>query len=127
MKSKSVAYLLWFFFGLIGVHKFYLGKVGMGILYLFTFGLFGIGWFIDLFTLGTQVDVYNALQMGYGKGGPGMNANNNINNVVVNVPSNSSGNDQNAVDQLHKLAGLKEKGLITEDEFNKQKAKILGV
>lgn len=60
MKTKVAAYLLWWFLGLVGGHKFYLGKVGMGFLYLFTGGLFGIGWFIDLFTLGGQVDTYNA-------------------------------------------------------------------
>ncbi|MFR8462077.1 MAG: TM2 domain-containing protein [Ruthenibacterium lactatiformans] len=34
--------------GYFGAHKFYEGKVGMGVLYLFTLGLFGIGWFVDL-------------------------------------------------------------------------------
>jgi TM2 domain-containing membrane protein YozV len=47
-----VAYLLWFFLGPVGVHKFFLGKIGMGILYL-------IGWIIDLFTLPSQVRAYN--------------------------------------------------------------------
>ena len=61
MKSKTTAYLLWFFLGVFGVHKFYLGKIGMGILYLFTAGFFGIGLLIDLFTLGGEVDAYNAL------------------------------------------------------------------
>ena len=46
-KDKWVAFLLCFFLGTIGIHKFYEGKIGMGILYLFTFGLFGIGWFVD--------------------------------------------------------------------------------
>lgn len=32
-------------------HKFYEGKIGMGIIYLFTVGLFGIGWFIDTISL----------------------------------------------------------------------------
>ncbi|MBI5403318.1 MAG: NINE protein [Ignavibacteriae bacterium] len=61
MKSKGIAYLLWFFLGTFGVHKFYLGKIGVGILYFFTGGLFLIGWIYDLFTLGSQVDIYNAL------------------------------------------------------------------
>lgn len=34
--------------GPLGVHKFMKGKIGMGILYLFTFGLFYIGWIIDI-------------------------------------------------------------------------------
>ena len=59
MKSKTTAYLLWFFLGVFGVHKFYLGKIGMGILYLFTAGFFGIGLLIDLFTLGGELDPYN--------------------------------------------------------------------
>lgn len=60
MKSKLTAYLLWFFLGLLGIHKFYLGKTGMGILYILTGGIFGFGMLIDLFTLGGQVDTYNA-------------------------------------------------------------------
>lgn len=63
MKSKGAAYLLLLFFGVLGIHKFYLGKVGMGILYLLTLGFLGIGCLIDLFTLGSQVDTYNALFM----------------------------------------------------------------
>jgi TM2 domain-containing membrane protein YozV len=58
-KKLWVAYLLWFFFGFLGIHKFYLGKIVMGILYIITGGLFFIGWFVDLFTLPSQVDLYN--------------------------------------------------------------------
>lgn len=47
-KSKWCAFLLCLFFGCFGVHKFYVGKIGMGIVYLLTMGLFGFGWFIDL-------------------------------------------------------------------------------
>ncbi len=50
-KNKWVALLLCLFLGCFGAHKFYEGKVGMGIVYLFTFGLFGIGWFIDCISL----------------------------------------------------------------------------
>ncbi|MBU0936870.1 MAG: TM2 domain-containing protein [Spirochaetes bacterium] len=81
MKSKLVAYLLWWFLGVIGAHKFYIGKTGMGVLYFFTFGLFGIGWFIDLFTLSGQVDLYNAR---YGQPKVG-SAQQQSQNIVVNV------------------------------------------
>ena len=50
-KNKWVALLLCFFLGFVGGHKFYEGKVGMGILYLFTAGLCGIGVLIDFITL----------------------------------------------------------------------------
>ena len=51
MKNKWVAFLLCLFVGYFGIHKFYEGRVGLGILYLFTGGLFGIGWFIDCIVL----------------------------------------------------------------------------
>lgn len=50
-KNKWVALILCFFFGFLGAHKFYEGKAGMGILYLFTCGLFGIGVLIDFITI----------------------------------------------------------------------------
>lgn len=51
MKNKWAAFFLCLFLGFFGAHKFYEGKVGMGILYLFTLGIFGIGWVIDIFIL----------------------------------------------------------------------------
>lgn len=45
--SKAIYCLLCFFLGFLGVHKFYSGKIGMGILYIFTLGLFGIGTIVD--------------------------------------------------------------------------------
>lgn len=47
-KDKWVAFILCFFFGALGAHKFYEEKIGMGILYLFTGGLCGVGWLVDL-------------------------------------------------------------------------------
>lgn len=47
-KSKTVALLLCIFLGYLGVHQFYVGKVGLGLVYMFTFGLFGIGWMVDV-------------------------------------------------------------------------------
>ena len=51
IKSKWAAVVLCFFLGVFGAHKFYEGKVGMGILYLLTAGLFGIGAIVDFFIL----------------------------------------------------------------------------
>ncbi len=59
MKSKIAAYLLWFFFGFFSAHRFYLGKIGSGILYLLTGQLLGIGWIIDLFLIDGMVERYN--------------------------------------------------------------------
>ena len=50
-KNKWIAFLLCFFLGFIGAHKFYEGRVGQGILYLLTVGLFGIGWLLDTIIL----------------------------------------------------------------------------
>lgn len=47
-KSNGVAFLLCLFLGAIGAHRFYVGKTGSGILYIFTLGFAGIGWLIDL-------------------------------------------------------------------------------
>lgn len=49
--DKTTALLLCIFLGIFGGHKFYEGKPGMGILYLFTGGLFFIGWIIDIFVI----------------------------------------------------------------------------
>ncbi len=50
-KNKWVAFFLCLFLGFIGAHKFYEEKTGMGILYLFTAGLFMIGSVVDLIAL----------------------------------------------------------------------------
>jgi len=57
----SVAWILQTFLGLIGIHRFYLGKIWTGLLWLLTGGLFGIGWLYDFFTLNGQVDECNEL------------------------------------------------------------------
>ena len=50
-KSKGFALFLCIIGGWCGAHQFYVGKKGMGILYLCTFGLFFIGWIIDLIAI----------------------------------------------------------------------------
>ena len=53
-KQNGRRFVLCLLLGYFGAHKFYEGKVGMGVLYLFTLGLFGIGWFVDLIVLLTK-------------------------------------------------------------------------
>lgn len=50
-KSRWTAFFLCLLFGLMGVHRFYVGKVGTGILWMLTGGIFGIGCFIDLLVI----------------------------------------------------------------------------
>lgn len=47
-KSWIVTLLLCIFLGELGIHRFYAGKFGTGLLYLFTGGLFGVGWILDI-------------------------------------------------------------------------------
>lgn len=48
MEDKKINFIITLFLGGFGVHKFIKGDVKIGILYLFTGGLFGIGWFVDI-------------------------------------------------------------------------------
>jgi len=64
VKEKSIAYMLWAacFLGVCGLQRMYNGKIGTGLLYLFTFGLFGVGQFVDLFLIPGMVrDANNRL------------------------------------------------------------------
>ena len=59
------AYILWLFLGLFGAHRFYVGRTGSGIVWLLTFGLFGIGWIIDVFLIPEFVEEARPLQNVY--------------------------------------------------------------
>lgn len=58
--NYTVAWVLLTFLGLLGVHRFYMGKVVTGIIYLLTLGLLGIGYLYDFWTLNDQITVVNA-------------------------------------------------------------------
>lgn len=108
MKSKSTAAILAFFLGGIGVHRFYLGQGGYGVLYLlfcWTFIPAGIA-LIDFIVFLTMDDAtFNSKYNGQSA-------------ISVRVNSNTA-------EELEKLHGLMLKGIITEEEFKIKKAKLM--
>lgn len=57
-RNKWVAILLCVFLGVLGAHKFYENKIGMGLVYLFTGGLFIFGCIIDFIALLSKPTIY---------------------------------------------------------------------
>lgn len=66
MYKLSTAYILWLVsgFGVLGFHRFYLGRVATGLLWMFTGGLAGIGALFDLLYIPKMVRDEN-LKLGY--------------------------------------------------------------
>lgn len=125
MKSKTTAVVLAFFLGGFGAHRFYLGQSGRGILYLVFCWTFipAIIAFIDFFCLLLMSDEefnrkYNCMMVP--QQAPVANA---VNTVAINM-GNSSEPRSNS-DEIKKLYELKEKGIITQEEFDLKKKTIL--
>lgn len=59
----TVAWILLTFLGLFGIHRFYMGKIGTGLLWLLTVGFFGIGYLYDFLTLNDQITVINSARV----------------------------------------------------------------
>lgn len=53
-RNKWVSFFLCIFLGYLGIHRFYEGKFGTGLLWLFTGGLFSIGWIVDAVLIGSM-------------------------------------------------------------------------
>jgi TM2 domain-containing membrane protein YozV len=60
--NYDAAWILQTFFGVLGLHRFYMGKIGTGILWLLTGGLLGAGWLYDFYTLNEQISIANRTQ-----------------------------------------------------------------
>ena len=164
MKDKNVAAILALFVGFLGVHKFYLGRIGSGVLYLlfaWTFipTLLGL---IDFFILALMDRDefnrrYNGSNMfpgpvvvnmlppgypqppygyGYPPGQPGMHGYGGQPGYgQPGYPGQAPGyggaqpprSTEELAAQLEKLNELRISGLLTEEEFSAQKAKLLGM
>jgi len=59
--NYNITWILLTFLGVFGFHRFYMGKIGTGILYILTVGLGGIGIVYDYWTLNDQINEQNKL------------------------------------------------------------------
>lgn len=58
--NYNLAWILLVFLGLLGAHRFYMGKILTGLLWFFTGGLLGAGYLYDLWTLNDQISFQNS-------------------------------------------------------------------
>lgn len=128
-KNMALAYVLWFFLGIFGIHRFYLERPGTGVaqLLLWVVGAFtlmfvigfallliaGIWWLVDAFRVQAIVTEYNLAHNAPGAGGV----------RLVTTGGVSEGSDN--LGQLERLYELKEKGAISEAEYDERKANLL--
>ncbi|MDR2659844.1 MAG: TM2 domain-containing protein [Spirochaetaceae bacterium] len=118
MYSKVLAYLLWLLsgFGILGFHRFYLGKPLSALLWMFTGGLAGIGSLYDLFTLGSQVDQAN-MKMAMFNAASNYAANNGGQNWrYVNDGSARVVGEKNDIDRTILKIARKNGGVVTPSE-----------
>lgn len=107
MKNKTTAILLSVLLGGLGIDRFYLGYIGMGILKLFTAGGFGILYIYDIITICT----------GSLKPADGF--------CYEESEKTVSPITTEPVAALEKLAKLHEQGVLSDDEFNQKKKELL--
>ena len=101
--------ILCFFVGMLGIHRFYAGKVGTGIAMIVTLGGLGIWVLVDfiLICIGSFRDIDGRI-IKYQR--------------AVIAPSSS---ETGIAEELEKFSVLKDKGIISEEEFNKKKEELL--
>lgn len=133
-KSTAIAYILWLIggFGVLGFQRFYLGKIGSGLLWFFTGGVFGIGALFDLFTLRSKVETHNmSLQLKDITNAAISNTQGIKNNISASQTSNDFFKKLPVIDkqilfnQLSQLLELREKNVISEEIYENEKAEII--
>lgn len=129
MKSKTTATVLCFFLGGFGIHRFYLGQTGLGLLYLIFFWTF-IPAFIALIdfivlllmseeTFNQKYNLTSIIMKSQTQ------PNNNVNTIAVNMGNSQDKSTSSTSEEIMKLYELKEKGIITQEEFDLKKKTIL--
>jgi TM2 domain-containing membrane protein YozV len=120
MKDRSIAIILCFFTGFFGIHKFYLGKITDGVVYLI-FGATGIPAifaFFDFFGLCFMSDrEFNA------------RFNHSYHNVIDPISSHSIAAQPKSIEHstaaLYDLKRLYDDEIITAEEYEMKRRKVL--
>lgn len=129
MKSKTTAILLCLFLGGFGAHRFYLGQSGVGLMYLIFCwtlipALLALIDFIRLLLMSDEEfnQKYNltSIILRAQQSSPNVT---NGNTVAINMGTQNA--PSSACDEVKKLYELKEKGIITQEEFELKKKTVL--
>ena len=108
-KDFVTTLLICIFLGGLGVHRFFVDKIGTGVLMLVTLGGLGIWWIIDIILI-----VTSSFEDSEGR--------------VIAYQAAGTVNREPAKDipaEIEKLADLKDKGIITDEEFQQKKQELL--
>ena len=108
-KDFVTTLLISVFLGGLGIHRFFVNKIGTGVLMLITLGGLGIWWIIDIILI-----VTGSFEDSEGR--------------VITYQAAVTANREPAKDipaEIEKFAELKDKGIITEEEFDKKKKELL--
>jgi TM2 domain-containing membrane protein YozV len=120
-KNIVVAYLLWWFLGMLGVHRFYLDRPKSGVIQILLLALgwlpffigwvvLGIWWMLDAYFVYQYVNEYNRIHGG----------------APLAVTMTTSKSVEGDLDYLERLHSLHEKGVLTDDEYQAKRKDVMG-
>ena len=111
-KDPTTMMLISIFLGAFGIDRFMIGQIGMGILKLFTGGLFGILWLFDIFSIGGLTKNFNF---------------NKLQEILGNKVQNENNTKTDTLQKdFLKIIQLYEEEILSKEEFLLQKQKLWG-